>query len=62
MSYQNHNRDRVLRDNLNGTVWSVVAAVVVAITVVVGVCVYSSFDGDQSSSVRNSSPQVGLNR
>ena len=57
----NDNRDRVLRDSFYGMAWSVIAAVV-AITVVVGMCVYSSSDGDKSSAVRNESPQAKLDR
>jgi hypothetical protein len=30
--------------------------------VVIGVCVYSSYDGDKSSAVRNDSPQAESNR
>jgi hypothetical protein len=52
----NYNRNRVLGDSFNGTAW--VAIVVVAITVVVGLCVYSSSDSDKSSAVRNESPQA----
>jgi len=53
-------RDRVLRDSFNQTALAVVA--VVAIIVVIGVCVYSSYDGDKSSAVRNESPQAELTR
>jgi len=59
VSDPNYNRDRVLRDSFME--WSVIAAVV-AISVVVGMCVYSSSDGDKSSAVRNESPQAELNR
>ena len=53
-------RDRVLRDSFNQTALVVVG--VVAIIVVIGVCVYSSYDGDKSSAVRNESPQAELTR
>ena len=61
VSDPNYNRDRVPRDSFYGLEWIVIAAVV-AITVVVGMCVYSSSDGDKSSAVRNESPQAELNR
>jgi preprotein translocase subunit SecG len=53
-------RDRVVRDSLNRT--ALVVVVVVAIIVVIGVCVYSSYDGDKSSAVKNESPQAELNQ
>jgi hypothetical protein len=53
-------RQRVLRDSFNGTALVVVG--VVAIIAVVGVCVYSSYDGDKSSAVKNESPQAELTR
>ena len=49
-------RERPLRDSLNGKALAVI--VVAAIIVVIGVCVYSSYDGDKSSAVRNDSPQA----
>ncbi len=49
-----YNRDRVLRDSFNRAAWSLIA-VFAAITVFVGLCVYSSSDGDKSSAVRNKS-------
>ena len=52
-------RDRVLRDSFNRMALAVVG---VAIIVVIGVCVYSSYDGDKSSAVRNDSPQAESNR
>jgi hypothetical protein len=52
-------RDRVVRDNFSRMALAVVG---VAIIVVIGVCVYSSYDGDKSSAVRNDSPQAELNR
>jgi hypothetical protein len=48
-------RDRVLRDNFSRMALAVVS---VAIIVVIGVCVYSSYDGDKSSAVRNDSPHA----
>ena len=48
-------RDRVLRDSFSRMVLAVVG---IAIIVVIGVCVYSSYDGDKSSAVRNDSPQA----
>jgi hypothetical protein len=53
-------RDRVLRERFNRTALAVV--VVVAIVVVIDVCVYSSYDGDKSSAVRNESPQAEMNQ
>ena len=53
-------RDRVLRDSFNRKALAVVG--VVAIIVVIGVCVYSSYYGDMSSAVRNESPQAELTR
>jgi hypothetical protein len=61
MSDLNYNRDRVLRDSFNRAAWSLIA-VFAAITVFVGLCVYSSFDNDKSSAVRNESPQAELNQ
>ena len=61
MSDLNYNRNRMLRESFNRAAWSLMA-VVVAITVFVGLCVYSSSDGDKSSAVRNKSPQAELNR
>jgi hypothetical protein len=61
MSDLNYNRNRMLRESFNRAAWSLMA-VVVAITVFVGLCVYSSSDGDKSSAVRNESPQAELNR
>ena len=52
-------RDRVVRDNFSRMALAVVG---VAIIVVIGVCVYSSYDGDKSSAVRNDSPQAESNR
>ena len=61
MSDLNYNRDRVLRYSFNRTVWSIVGVVVASI--VVGVCLYSSYsDPDKSSAVRDASPQAQLNR
>jgi hypothetical protein len=51
-------RDRLLRDSFNGTA----LAVVVAVIVVIGVCIYSSHDGDRSSAVKNESPQAEMNQ
>ena len=48
-------RDRVLRDSFSRMTLAVVG---IAIIVVIGVCVYSSYDGDKSSAVRNDSPQA----
>ena len=48
-------RDRVLRDSFSRMALDVVG---IAIIVVIGVCVYSSYDGDKSSAVRNDSPQA----
>ena len=48
-------RDRVLRDSFSRMALAVVG---IAIIVVIGVCVYSSYDGDKSSAVRNDSPQA----
>lgn len=53
-------RDRVLRDSFNRTTLAVVG--VAAIVAVIGVCVYSSYDGDKSSALRNESPQAELNQ
>lgn len=53
-------RDWVLRDSFNRKALAVVG--VVAIIVVIGVCVYSSYDGDMSSAVKNDSPQAELTR
>ena len=53
-------RDRVLRDSFNRTALAVVG--VVAVVVVIGVCVYSSYDGDKSSAVKNESPQAEMNQ
>jgi hypothetical protein len=53
-------RDRLLRDSFNRTVLAVIC--VAAIVVVIGVCVYSSYDGDKSSAVKNESPQAELNQ
>ena len=61
MSNLSYNRDRVLRDSFNRAAWSLIA-VFAAITVFVGLCVYSSSDGDKSSAVRNKSPQAELNQ
>ena len=61
MSDLNYNRNRMLRESFNRAAWSLMA-VVVAITVFVGLCVYSSSDGDKSSAVRNELPQAELNR
>ena len=60
MSDLNYNRDRMLRDSFNRAAWSLIA-VVAAITIFVGLCVYSSSEGDMSSAVRNESPQAELN-
>ena len=51
--------DRVLRDSFNRTALAVIC--VAAIVVVIGVCVYSSYDGDKSSAVKNESPQAEMN-
>ena len=53
-------RDRLLRDSFNRKALAVIG--VVAIIVVIGVCVYSSYDGDMSSAVKNELPQAELNR
>jgi hypothetical protein len=53
-------RDRVLRDSFNRMALVVVG--IVAIIVVIGVCAYSSYDGDKSSAVRNVSPHAELSR
>jgi len=51
MSDLNYNRDRVLRDSFNRAAWSLIA-VFAAITIFVGLCVYSSFGNDKSYAVR----------
>jgi hypothetical protein len=53
-------RDRALRDSFNGKALAVI--VVAAIIVIIGVCVYSSYDGDMSSAVKNESPRAELNQ
>ena len=53
-------REHVLRDGFNRTALAVVG--VAAIIVVIVVCVYSSYDGDMSSAVKNESPQAELNQ
>jgi hypothetical protein len=53
-------RDWLFRDGFNRA--ALAAVVVFAIMVVIGVCVYSSYDGDKSSAVRNESPQAQLNQ
>ena len=53
-------RGLLLRGSYNRKALFVIG--VVAIIVVVGVCAYSSYDGDMSSAVRNESPQAELNR
>jgi hypothetical protein len=53
-------RDRVFGDRFNRKALAVI--IVAAIIVVIGVCVYSSYDGDKSSAVRNESPQAELNQ
>lgn len=60
MSNLTNIRDLVLRGTFNRTALLVIG--VVAIIVVVGVCAYSSYDGDMSSAVRNESPQAELNQ
>jgi hypothetical protein len=53
-------RDRLLRDSFNRKALAVIC--VAAIIVVIGVCVYSNYDGDMSSAVRNESPQAEMNQ
>ena len=53
-------RDRLLRDSFNAKALAVI--VVAAIIVVICVCVYSSYDDDMSSAVKNESPQAELNQ
>jgi hypothetical protein len=59
MSDLNYDRFRVLR-NFSRSTWGVIAAIVVASIVVIGLCVSSSFDGDLSSAVKNEPPQAEL--
>jgi hypothetical protein len=49
-------RDRLLRDSFNRTALAIIC--VVAIVVVIGVRVYSSYDGDKSSAVKKGSPKL----
>jgi hypothetical protein len=44
MSDLNYHRDRVSRDSFNRTTRSVIIVILVASIIVVGVCVYGSFD------------------
>jgi hypothetical protein len=53
-------RDRVLRDSFNRTPLAIIC--VAAIIAVIGVCVYSSYDRDKSSALKNGSPQAELNQ
>jgi len=53
-------RDRLLRDSFNRTALAIIC--VAAIVVVIGVCVYSSYDGDKSFAVKKGSPQAELNQ
>jgi len=53
-------RERLLRNSFNRTALAVIC--VAAIIAVIGVCVYSSYDGDKSSAVKNESPQAELNQ
>jgi hypothetical protein len=56
-----YNRFRVLRDSFSRSTWGVIAAIVVASIVVIGVCVSSSYDGDRSSAVKDQPPQAEIN-
>jgi hypothetical protein len=60
MSDLNYHRDRVSRDSFNRTTRSVIIVILVASIIVVGVCVYGSFDNDNSSAVRNDPPQAEM--
>jgi hypothetical protein len=63
MSDLNYHRDRVSRDSFNRTTRSVIIVIIVILVasiIVVGVCVYGSFDNDNSSAVRNDPPQAEM--
>ena len=60
MSDLNYNRFRVLRDSFSTSTWGIIAVLVVASIVVIGVCVSSSNDGDRSSAVKDRPPQAEI--